>query len=188
MFTNNYRTYRRMMFLNKDSTFVNANGESVTGYAKNGYVGDIGYYLHMGQIDAPTNKSSTSSSTPNPSGCKAGVHFGSGSTPATKEDYTLEKLITSGMTITSRTAVIETTEVEGSYTFSASFILTNTSDAEINVYEIGYYGAICKDGNTTYTYPVLMERTVLSEPVTIPVGGQKLISYKLTFNQTLNVD
>lgn len=70
---------------------------------------------------------------------------------------------------------------DGKYEAMFTFLLKITSDAEINVYEIG---AVTPVGNSSSSfYPVLMERTVLAEPVTIPAGGTRALEYRVIINQ-----
>lgn len=118
-----------------------------------------------------------------------GVYFGTGSTPANLADHTLQSPITSGLTITNPSRVLLESEKEGQYTLSASYVLTNATEAELNIYEMGVVTPALVGGQYgSCLYPVLMERTVLTEPITIPPGASKLVTYKITFNQTLNVD
>lgn len=111
-----------------------------------------------------------------------GLHFGTGSTPAAASDYALESRITSGLSFTKgELALYE--EQEGRYIASVSHAITNTSDAEINIYEIGVVANYFNGSNTAKYY--LMERTVLTEPITLAAGETKLVTYKITFNQTM---
>lgn len=180
MFTKNYEQFRHMMFFNiynGNQTFTRETGATVKAGAQYNYSRDIGANLHQGRCRT------VDESYP-------GVYFGAGSTPATKNDYTLESPITSGLTITNPSAAAISTEGAGKYIVQSAFIVRNDTDAEINIYEIGFYTTInyYKNSTTTETYPVLMERTVLTEPINILPGESKVVTYKLTFNQTLNVE
>lgn len=121
-----------------------------------------------------------------------GIFFGSGSTPATKSDYCLESLISSGLTITKST-LASTTDGKGKYAYSMDFIVKNTTESEVNIYEMGAVTMLPGSSNNSLNtavpcYPILLERTVLTEPITIAPGESKLVTYKVTFNQTLNVE
>lgn len=112
----------------------------------------------------------------------AGIYFGTGSTPPTRDDFRLESPITSGLSITNLSTTVQYAEEgEGKYSASAGYVIQNTTDADINIYE---FGAFAKFADARF----LMERTVLTEPITIPSGEKKLVTYKIIFNQTLNVE
>ena len=114
-----------------------------------------------------------------------GVYFGTGNTQETVDDYALESLITEGLTITNQETVHESTDGNGNYTFSASYILQNTSGEDITIREVGMYGNETYYYSATYyNYPILHERQVLASPVTIPAGEAKMFTYKVTFNQS----
>lgn len=74
-------------------------------------------------------------------------------------------------------------ETSGRYSISGLYTVRSTSEEEINIYEIGCF-ALVKSGSY---YPVLIERTVLSDPITIAPGEVKLVTYKVTFNTDLNL-
>jgi hypothetical protein len=115
-----------------------------------------------------------------------GVYFGSGSTPATRADYTLENPITSGLTFPG-TSLEYTTDGNGQYIVSAKYVVKNTTESEINIYEIGCFCPVLNDAYDTW-HLVMMDRTVLTKPITIPAGGTKIVEYRFTFNQILNVE
>ena len=69
----------------------------------------------------------------------------------------------------------------GKYELVMTYLITNNSGSEVNIYEIGVVTPIAKD---TYShYPTLMERTVLTEPITIPAGATRAVEYRVIFNQ-----
>lgn len=57
--------------------------------------------------------------------------------------------------------------------------MKNTSSADVTIREIGYYA--CYDGNTKNSR-VLLDRTLLDTPVTIPAGSIGQVVYTITFN------
>lgn len=185
MFTQNYINYRRMCFFNQSASFVVHDGGSYSCSTQYSYNGDIGNYLLSGRSGTPgTNSGSLSSLTP----YSPGVYFGGGSTPATLNDYCLESPITSGLSVTNPTSPIEESG-NGKYTLSASYLVGNTSESDINIWEIGFFGFVGRyKSSTYYKYDTLFERTVLTEPITIQPGESKIVTYKITFNQTLNIE
>ena len=105
----------------------------------------------------------------NTSAC-GGLAFGTGTTAATLDDYTLESIISSGITITSYT-YYRTNDVNGTK-LTMQYTLTNTTSADITINEVGLFGYV----NSNY---YMYERTVLSEPVTIPAGASNQMVYVL---------
>lgn len=107
-----------------------------------------------------------------------GVTFGTGTTAPTVNDYCLESPITSGLTVTTPSAVTYsmTDEYEE---YSATFGVTASSTVTIS--EIGLK---CN----TYWYSatdqkvVLIDRTVLDEPIVINAGQAKQLTYTIRMN------
>lgn len=99
-----------------------------------------------------------------------GVYYilGRGTTPATVDDYNLEDMITSGLSCSWAIAVDEDKDAIHKLT------LTSTSNEDITIGEIGIAGNVNVAGNW---YSVLLERTVLDSPITIPAGGLGVIDY-----------
>ena len=107
-----------------------------------------------------------------------GTCFGSGSTPATVDDYRLEQRIDSGISVTTQTRA-SCTSTETYMEYSATFGVTNTGTEDKTIAEIGL---IISGHQTNYTTRVLVDRTVLDKPVTIPAGQSKQITYTIRFN------
>lgn len=196
MLLNNYYEYRRMMFAGGGTNythdpywdkynFVGTGGSKLSGLsAEWAGRGDLGYWLNKGRCQAITSANSTNESS-------FGVFFGTGSTPATLTDYTLANPITSGLTITNTTNLHGRVEDgNGGIELTGSFLLQNTTDAEMNIWEMGIITPVGsgQSSGRVQAYPALMERTVLSEPVTIQPGGAKLVIYRVKLNLVLNVD
>jgi hypothetical protein len=107
-----------------------------------------------------------------------GVYFGSGATPAAKSDYTLEAPITSGLSVTNQDVFTAKDLSDGSMEWSCSYVLQNTTSESITIREIGIVTPVGL--NSSNYYCILMERSVLSNPVTIPAGEAYLLTYKIT--------
>lgn len=168
MFTEQYVALRKMMFTNVTTSMKCIDGEihNITASATEGNA-DLGYAMENARCREP------SASYP-------GLYFGTGTTPAQKTDYILESIITSGLSITNGSRV-EKSYGNGVYSYECSCILRNSSENEITITEIGAYGRVAY--NSTTSYLALMERTVLTTPLTIAPGESKLLTYKVTFNQ-----
>ena len=199
MFTNNYIKLQKARFLADNyqdyTTFTNIAGSSINGYIAYSFLSDLGYWMTQANCKAIVATETNTFAVGNIG--YAGLYFGGGSTPASKSDYKLESPITSGLTITEPSSIAWADDGNGKYEAIASFNVRNTTDADINIYEIGLFTPVnnsavsstSKIHATSQTiYYVLMERTVLTEPITIPAGQAKVVTYKIAFNQTLNVE
>ena len=113
----------------------------------------------------------------NPSTAKySGIYLGTGTTPPQKSDYKLEAVIASGLSISNgRRLFLD--EGNGKYSYSAQAVVKNTSGADITITEMGYYGYLSVGA-------ILFERRVLDNPITIKAGESKLLTNKITFNQS----
>lgn len=112
-------------------------------------------------------------------GATTGVIFGSGTKPVTEQDYKMEGVIA---TEYSSTETITTTLDSVTHTYS----ITNTGTSDMVIGEIGLFKTIeqrnVSASNKHYYSDVLMERTVLDTPVTIPAGGMAQITYTIQMN------
>jgi hypothetical protein len=189
MFTSNYISFRKVMFLgldaNSSAKLKAGNGTSFSTCAywsnksMNGRA-DIGYHMKNGRCK---ELSASTYTNWNNAEYDAGMYFGSGTTPASKSDYKLESPITTGLTIVGSSVDLITNDSTGEYTFSCNKMITNTTENNINISEIGLFTPVDGDSNSVKLYMTLMERTVLDTPIIIPPGETKVLTYKLTFNQ-----
>ena len=103
-----------------------------------------------------------------------GVIFGTGTTPPTIDDYELESDIIS--TISGSASVTPTFDDTG-MTLTAIYVLTNTGSADITIGEIGLIasGMYSQD----WYMKLLLERTVLDTPLTIPAGEIGKVTYTI---------
>lgn len=186
MFTNNYIAYRHNKFFNTYKSSASMNGvygkdyksvygSTVTAYNQAAIDLDIGYAMaYIKFSEMPTATSSSGS---------CGVLIGSGSTPATREDYKLESQITSGISALNTYSVpVIAVDENGVCTVSTSFALKNTTEEDITIREIGVYAWVNTSSGSAYAH-ILLERTVLDQPITIKPGLAKVLTYKITFNQ-----
>ena len=104
------------------------------------------------------------------------VRFGSGTTPATVNDYKLESQIDSGITVANPSKV--TTEQTDSYIlWTVTFGVV--ASVETTISEIGLISKAYTPSGVANT---LVDRTVLDTPITIPAGQSKQITYTIRFN------
>ena len=104
------------------------------------------------------------------------VTFGSGTTPPTADDYTLESPLQNVTYSRSSVSVAETEEKD---IYTNFFQITNNNEEAISVSEVGIV-APASSGSTTSINVVytLIERTVF-EPVTIAPGETATIQYEV---------
>lgn len=122
-----------------------------------------------------------------------GVIFGDGTTPPTPDDYKLSGNIITGIS-GSRTRQSSVDELGDNNIFT--FTLTNSNSTDITIREVGFlYGTslesryLSSDSSTSLTQttlnvlmPLLVNRIVLDEPITISAGGVGQVTVNLRFN------
>lgn len=124
-----------------------------------------------------------------------GIHFGTGNTPATEDDYNLETpwadSIT-GVSISSPTLGATYDSEENSYFGYADYTITNNSENDLTISEIGRYfwfgtcetqayGEACYLSNSSYRKKMLVDRIVLDTPVTIPANTAGIVRYQTKY-------
>ena len=109
----------------------------------------------------------------------APVMFGSGTTPPTVNDYKIEKLISTGLTINNTESVRSVTD-EG-VIFTNIYTLTNTSSIDITISEVAWYAYSYYSASASNNTHFLLDRTLLDSPVTIPAGEMAQVTYTLNW-------
>lgn len=122
-----------------------------------------------------------------------GIFFGSGNTPASEDDYTLENLITSGISVTASPS-----DYTGNYFYDEdsnseigylTYTITNTGSSSVTISEIGLfslfqtasgYGVAPSSGSSNRSY-FLIERIVLDTPLVIAAGSSAVLRYEIVF-------
>ena len=110
-----------------------------------------------------------------------GIFVGSGSTPASENDYNLENRITTGLTSSAVTVNVDT-DNDGNPFKSFTFTLTNSTANDIIIKELGYaqnVHASASRGASSSTAGCLLDRTVLTTPITIPANGSNTLKYTI---------
>lgn len=107
-----------------------------------------------------------------------GVILGTGNTPATPDDY---KLAGDTITTFSYSSNGESKETDKGYECNATYTITNTGTSAFTISEIGflmplYTSSSGSDGK------MLIERTVLDNPLTIEAGGIGVLTYTIRMN------
>lgn len=102
------------------------------------------------------------------------IECGTGTTEATENDYKLESPA-SGLSCDS-----VNTAIGSNYTKIYTAIFSNTTEADIVVTEIGFFTKYYYRTNAAYNN-FLLDRIVLTTPITIPAGESKPITYEIGF-------
>lgn len=109
-----------------------------------------------------------------------GIHVGSGNRAATAEDIWLETAITSGL---SGTVTLTKGVDNGKPYVQFNVVLSNTTQNDITVNEICYkINVSCAQsvgGTSASNRTIMIDRTVLPEPVIVPAAGNAAILYTL---------
>ena len=108
-----------------------------------------------------------------------GVSFGAGTTPATTSDYKLESVLGSTRISVATPSSVSYSRDDTFDMYSVSFGITNITSDAITISEVGLIVSVTS-GSSNYT--VLVDRTVLDTPVTIPPHETKHIAYTIRFN------
>jgi hypothetical protein len=103
---------------------------------------------------------------------------GSGSTPASVDDYMLESMITTSV---SSGGISNSIDNDGNFVIIAN--VKNNGSSTITINEIGI-PSNCYNGSSS-SVVCLIERTVLDEPITLVAGESCFISYKVRFASTV---
>ena len=110
-----------------------------------------------------------------------GVSFGTGTTPATASDYVLESILGDNKINVSTPSSISFSRYDTYEEYTVTFGVTNKTADAITISEMGLT-AMPYSPNSGSNYFVLVDRTVLDTPITIPAGQSKQITYTIRFN------
>lgn len=106
-----------------------------------------------------------------------GVNIGSGTTPPTAMDYTLETPIISGFGVVQPSSGAISREDDCTQ-WSATYAITNIGTENMTISEIGLFG----QSTANNVVRVLYDRTVLEAPIVIEPGHCKMVTYTIQFN------
>ena len=112
-----------------------------------------------------------------------GVVLGDGDTPPTFEDYTLAGTLISNFVFT---ASINRLNIDNSgTTIKALYTITNNNSVEITIKELCLIVNATQFSSGSGVYAenkIVLDRTVLDTPVTIPAGGIGQVEYTITYS------
>ena len=161
MLTKNFYSFMRCEFQNTASTFTATDGTTHK---------DIGFKTSDPPFIAMKTWAHKASAY--------GLSFGTGTTPATASDYVLESILDDNKINVSTPSSISFSRYDTYEEYTVTFGVTNKTGDAITISEAGL---TIYNTNTPYPY-VLVDRTVLDTPITIPAGQSKQIAYTIRFN------
>lgn len=106
-----------------------------------------------------------------------GVSFGTGTTPPTASDYVLESILSNTQISVAAPNAVSYSRGDTYDAYFVAFGITNKTSEAITISEVGLTAS-----PVTNSACVLVDRTVLDTPVTIPAGQSKQITYTIRFN------
>lgn len=109
-----------------------------------------------------------------------GIVLGSGSTPATIDDFRVQNPITTGFSNTTVKTFTRTSANGAEIVYQT--VLTNTSSGPISIAEIGSVGIAYQASTGGAVGYFLVDRTVLDTPIVIPAGESKTLEYTIRLN------
>ena len=113
-----------------------------------------------------------------------GMAVGSGDTPPTENDYSLEQIITTGLTSVSFTVIsAQGLDDSGNIQHVITAVLRNTSSEDIVIREVGTqvrcYSSYPNGSGNNASHYFLIDRTLLDNPVTIAPNDTGMIQYTI---------
>lgn len=106
--------------------------------------------------------------------------FGSGTTPPSRDDYTLSGTKVTG-SLSRQDETVSTEKLEDGIRIIRSMFVRNTSSEPVTISEVGWVANTVSDTFTTAQSGILLDRTLLEQPVTIPAGEVGQINWSIFF-------
>ena len=113
-----------------------------------------------------------------------GLHIGSGTTAPTENDYKLQTQITSGISVV-LTGTVRGVDTNNLPYMDLTYTITNTSSSSITIAELGLvsqniYCCTSSTATSATSNQVLLDRTLLSTPITFPANETAAVKYRIT--------
>lgn len=115
-----------------------------------------------------------------------GVALGSGDTPVTEDDYTLDNQILN-LTGNYSSADPSVEYVDGVLISYIQYTINNPTENDVIIREVGKFVTAYADttaGVSGNTYRVLVDRRVLETPITVPAGQSAILRYQFAYSVT----
>ena len=159
-----------------DSRIVACNGTPMT---DNCYVNAGGYLYQMPDTSIAYDENNTQVPYGQYQGNLRAIVLGSGSTPATIEDYKMENYITPAQLTRSNESI---SLPDGTFKVVITLTVTNNNAEPITVSEVGTY----MQGYTTGYPAILLTRTVLDNPVVLNQGDSKTFTVEVDYQKFID--
>lgn len=156
-------------------TLINTKGNNVTPSTSYPTYSNFGVSMEYAQVQQGLKKWIGSAT---PHSANNGVMFGDGDTPPTENDYALSGNAISNTTITVTPTVTFETDSDGLGVTRGRYVIANISQSPVTIKEVALFAALYAPTSSAY----LMDRTVLTEPLTIEVGGVGILTYEIATN------
>lgn len=119
--------------------------------------------------------------------------FGTGNASPTVNDYKLSGEVIKGLSSSNVTTTKVFERVNGVNRLITTYTISNTLGKDITIGEIGIMSSIVvyyliqsmNNGGSSCRLPILLERTALDEPITIPAGGIGRVTYTLEMEDAI---
>ena len=164
MLTKNFYSYMRAAFKKTSATFTKTDGTTET----IGLTNDSPPFVIMQYWTTSVDI--------------GGVSFGTGNTPAAISDYYLESILDSKKIGVATPSAVSFSQFDTYEEHSVTFGITNKTAEAITISEVGLTAVPYYSSSTSTRKCVLVDRTVLDNPITIPAGQSKQITYTIRFN------
>ena len=159
MLTKNFYSYMRAILQKTSATFTRTNGTT-------------GAYTSTNDSPPFTVMNAWATEAE-----ATGVSFGTGTTPSTASDYFLKNILGDTQISVSVPSAVSFSRFDTYDEYSVTFGVTNITAEAITISEVGLTA-----NPQSNPYYVLVDRTVLDTPITIPAGQSKQITYTIRFN------
>ena len=117
------------------------------------------------------------------------LHLGTGTTPATKDDFTMENTISQNISVINSTVNVRHIADTENNTHTKKITLVcgvqNTGSADLTISEIGISGMCYKSSSSNDRKNVLFYRDVLDSPMTIPANSIRTLQFDFEFTNQL---
>ena len=168
MLTNNFYKMAACLLFGKEGyqftqSVVNRDGGTVTTYPP------MTQYVYCMQLSYIFTRLGDGGSTQ----C---VFMGTGSEPPTADDYCLSGKVIKGFT-SSKSVTVE--EDDDGVAVTAVYTVTNTGSSDFTVSEVGTFGPTFDTSGYSQSQFIMLDRTVLDSPVTVPAGGIGQVTYTI---------
>lgn len=161
---------------------VGTTSDSISSFAAKSILGTT-YYIINTASNNISDLALFCSSTLQTNTSSAGFRVGTGTTPPTENDYSLEAQITSGITGVV-TRVYEAKSDYSGWVIKATLLITNAGAEPITITEIGAFDYIRANTAQNATGQgnqrlFMVDRSLLAVPITIPAGESGAIEYSV---------